>query len=145
MIPTQATANMDDPREHVLWALVGALKDPYGNALITSEQALRDTSEVLTKAGFRHVPELQEIKQLIPEGVEGTHWLGTGVVEWVSIDAPVPVVETSPAAEVDLDAMSAEDLIRLAKKLEDRGVIRPEDPPTVVGDMAQISRAPEVD
>lgn len=127
-IPTQATADMEDPEEHALWVLMGALTTPDGDALITTEERLRKTSSIIVRAGYRHHPELQEIKQIIPGGAESVHWMGVGAVEWVDVDTPDPEVVSAPVADaLDLDAMSGSDLIRLAERLQERGVIRPPD------------------
>ena len=145
MIPSQANCNMADPREHVLWALAGSLVDPQGDSIITTEEKLRDISEILTKAGFRHHAELQQIKQIIPGNADGVHWLGVGSLQWVPMDTPeTEVAEVAAEPQVDLDAMSAEQMIRLADDLKARGVIRAEDPPAVEGDLAQVGKV-EVD
>lgn len=144
-IPTQATADMDDPEEHVLWALMGSLTTPDGDALITTEECLRKASKIIVGAGFRHHPELQEIKQVIPGGMESVHWMGVGAVEWVDIDAPDPEVTPAPVSDaIDLDAMSGSDLIRLAERLQERGVIRPPEDSGPTEDVAQV-RTIEVD
>ncbi|MCD2109351.1 DUF2744 domain-containing protein [Rhodococcus erythropolis] len=144
-IPTQATADMDDPEEHVLWALMGSITTPDGDALITTEECLRKTSRILTEAGFRHVPELQVRKQIIPGGMESVHWMGVGAVEWVDIDTPDPEVALAPVSDaIDLDAMSGSDLIRLAERLQERGVIRPPEEGAPTEDVAQV-RTIEVD
>jgi len=146
-IPTQATANMDDPEEHVLWALMGAITTPEGDALITTEQCLRRASKIIVDAGFRHVAELQTRKQIIPGGAESVHWLGVGAVEWVDMDTPDPdvaEVRTSAADELDLDAESGAALIRLVERLQERGVIRPPEDSAPTEDVAQV-RTIEVD
>lgn len=138
-IPTQATADMDDPEEHVLWALMGSITTPDGDALITTEECLRKASSILSRAGFRHHPELQEIKQIIPGGMESVHWMGVGAVEWVDIDTPDPEVAPAPVSDaIDLDAMSGSDLIRLAERLQERGVIRPPEESVPTEDVAQV-------
>ncbi|MDV8066383.1 DUF2744 domain-containing protein [Rhodococcus sp. IEGM 1366] len=146
-IPTQATANMDDPEEHVLWALMGAITDPDGNTLLTTEECLRKASKILVDAGYRHVAELQTRKQIIPGGAESVHWLGVGAVEWVDMDAPDPEVaemRTSAADDLDLDAESGAALIRLVARLQERGVIRAPEEAAPTEDVAQV-RTIEVD
>ncbi|MCZ9635164.1 phage gene 29 protein family protein [Rhodococcus sp. BH5] len=144
-IPTQVTANMDDPEEHALWVLMGAIMTPDGSALITAEECLRKASSIITRAGYRHHPELQEIKQIIPGGAESVHWMGVGAVEWVDIDTPDPDVRPAPVTDaIDLDAMSGSDLIRLAERLQERGVIRAPEDAGPSEDLAQV-RTIEVD
>lgn len=144
-IPTQAAANMDDPEEHVLWALMGSITTPDGDTLITTEECLRKASKILVDAGFRHVAELQTRKQIIPGGMESVHWMGVGAVEWVDIDTPEPEVTPAPVSDaIDLDAMSGSDLIRLAERLQERGVIRPPEESVPTEDVAQV-RTIEVD
>lgn len=135
---------MEDPREFALWALAGLLKDSRGDIMIVSEESLRDGSEILAQAGFRHHPELQTIKRATPPGADSVHWLGAGAFPWVSINAPEPEAAQSAAPAPDLDAMSGEQLIQLAADLQARGVIRPPEESVVEGDLAQV-RTIEVD
>lgn len=140
MIPIQSKCDMNDPEQHCLWALVGIKST--GVPLLVDERALRELSAQLVAAGFRHHPELQQRKVATPPGAEGVHWLALGAVEWVDIDEPDPEPAAGPTAEhdVDLDAMSAEKMIRLAADLKARGVIR--DPEiAAVDDVATIGRA----
>lgn len=141
MIPIQSKCDMDVPEEHCLWALVGI--ESTGVPMLTSEVALRQLSAQLFAAGFRHHPELQEIKVQTPPGAEGVHWLALGAVRWVGIDEvdPGPVAGPQGGHGVDLDAKSAEDLIALADDLKARGVIRDPEPERVVEDVATIGRA----
>lgn len=146
-IPTQATANMDDPEEHVLWALMGAITTEDGSALITTEGCLRKASRILTEAGYRHVAELQTRKQIIPGGAESVHWMGVGAIEWVDMDTPDPEVaeaRSSAADDLDLDAESGAALIRLVERLQERGVIRTPEESAPLEDVAQV-RTIEVD
>lgn len=140
MIPIQSKCDMNNPRQHCIWGLIGF--KATGVPMITTEDALGDVSEQLYLAGFRHHPELQQIKVQTPPGAEGVHWLALGAVEWVDIDEPDPEPAADVTAEhdVDLDAMSAEKMIRLAADLKARGVIR--DPEiSAVDDVATIGRA----
>ncbi|NKW07047.1 DUF2744 domain-containing protein [Rhodococcus hoagii] len=68
MIPIQSKCDMNVPEEHCLWALVGI--ESTGVPMLTSEVALRQLSAQLFAAGFRHHPELQEIKVQTPPGAE---------------------------------------------------------------------------
>ncbi|OZE92121.1 DUF2744 domain-containing protein [Rhodococcus sp. 15-2388-1-1a] len=157
-IPLQAFCDPDDPEEAALWALLG-LEDGSGVPMIVPEVSLRKMSKNLIEyGGFRHHPELQTKKAIIvgaPEA-EGVHWMGVGMIEWVDIDheEPVAVVEAAVAAEEpiledsDLDQASAAQLIKLAEKLQERGVIRPPEAPTALDgyatDQAAVSSV-EVD
>ncbi|EOM77897.1 phage gene 29 protein family protein [Rhodococcus rhodnii] len=138
MIPIQATSNPDDPQEHALWALVGIKST--GVPMLTAEAALRELSEQLWHAGFRHHPELQTRKVATPPGADGVHWLALGAVHWVDIDEPEPEaspVSTSPG--VDLASMSAEQKIALADQLRAEGVIRAPEP-QIIDDVATVGR-----
>lgn len=135
---------MDDPREFALWALAGLLKDSRGDIMIVSEESLRDGCEILAKAGFRHHPEFQTIKRATPAGADSVHWLGAGAFPWVSINTPEPEAAESTTTDLDLDALSGEQLIKLAADLQARGVIRPPEESIVEGDLAQV-RTIEVD
>ncbi|WP_032402494.1 phage gene 29 protein family protein [Rhodococcoides fascians] len=138
MIPTQASCDMDDPEEHVLWALPGIEEMP-GVPLLTPEPGLRSLSKQLVEAGFRHHPELQVKKAIIVGAPDapGVHWMGVGAIQWVDIDTPDPMeaASTEPVivSKEDFDKASAAQLIAIAEELERRGVVRPaaEVPPPV--------------
>ncbi|OZE89985.1 hypothetical protein CH298_13465 [Rhodococcoides fascians] len=150
MIPTQAYCDPDKPEEAALWAVVGIEETP-GVPMIVPESALRGLSKQLHDAGFRHHPELQTKKAIIvgaPEQ-EGVSWMGVGEVKWVPIDhVDSPEVLAAVAAEQqelliddDLDQASGAQLMALAQKLQERGVIRAPEAPTAAdaGDHAVAS------
>jgi len=60
VIPTQDTANMDDPTEHVLWALRN-MPAFAGAGMVTHPGFLRAWSEHLWQCGFRHVSWLEKL------------------------------------------------------------------------------------
>lgn len=114
-IPLQSAANMDDPREHVAWALVG-LAGPQAHAPMILPLAVQGSwSEQLYKAGFRHHPELQEIKYVPP--AKDTNWVMGAAGQWVDINEPLPAEVTAP----DTSDLSLEEkqylLASLAKEL----------------------------
>lgn len=157
MIPLQEYCDPDDPEESALWACLG-IEDGSNVPMIAPEVSLRKLSRQLHDAGFRHHPQLQVKKAIVvgaPEA-EGVHWMGVGMIKWVDIDheEPEAVVEAAVAAEQpileddDLDQASAAQLIKLAEKLQERGVIRPPEAPTALdgyaADQAAVSSV-EVD
>lgn len=102
---------MDNPEEHFLWALIN-LPGPDGIApMLVPPEALRKWSERLYVAGFRHNPDLQEIRFDPPPGDH--NWLMGGAGQWVDVNAPEP---EKPA--VDLDSLSQQDKVALYEALK---------------------------
>lgn len=60
MIPTQSQADMDDPEEHVVWALVH-LPNVGGVVQVTHPMILRAWSKHLVECGFVWAPGLAEL------------------------------------------------------------------------------------
>lgn len=103
-IPHQSECNMDDPRQHVIWAL-HHLPNVGGVAQVTHPSILADWSEHLVKCGFVHGPSLaklanedgyihvdqlpkQEIKHL--RSVRGPRHHMNAAAPWVPIDEKEP-------------------------------------------------------
>lgn len=110
MIPTQDQANMDDPEEHVLWALKN-LPNVGGVGQVTHPDILRKWSKHLVECGFAHrdwlagladedgnihvsqLPE-QKIKwQVAPRGPRHDY---NPASQWVASDEPEPEVMRLP-------------------------------------------------
>lgn len=84
MIPLQDNANMDDPVEHVLWALVnpgGRVGAPVGMPM----PVMRALAKQIYDAGFRHNEALQTIYYVPPN--EGATILNMGG-RWVEATEP---------------------------------------------------------
>jgi len=93
-LPLQTTCNPDAPDEHLLWALVGMAGPTSQAPLILPVDIMRKWSEHLYRAGFRHHPELQEIKYVPP--TIGDNWVVGAAGEWVDINTPLPPETTAP-------------------------------------------------
>ena len=104
MIPTQDTANMDDPTEHVLWALRN-MPAFAGAGMVTHPGFLRAWSEHLWQCGFRHVDWLagladengmihvsklpkQSLKFQLP--MRGPRHGYNNAARWVTVNTPDP-------------------------------------------------------
>lgn len=111
-IPLQSSCDPADPAEHALWALTG-LAGPSSHApLILPVAVSRRWSRHLWDCGFRHHPELQNIKYIPPAA--GTNWVVGAAGEWVDINTPLPPERTAP----DISHLSdAEKLVLLAQLL----------------------------
>lgn len=82
---TQESCDPNDPRQHVLWGLM-FLPNVGGAPTVTHPDILKDWSERLYKLGFRHHPELQELKFVEPKRGGQTNYNASG--GWVPIDTP---------------------------------------------------------
>ncbi|WP_018119423.1 phage gene 29 protein family protein [Corynebacterium mastitidis] len=108
---SQAKANMEDPREHAVWALSPVPIDENGTPLVLPLMALQFISEHLWRCGFRHHPELQEI---VASEDSHTAFMAGGVA-WV------PAAEAqAPTPEVDLSALSEAEVAAVEAALERR-------------------------
>ncbi|MDO4606963.1 MAG: DUF2744 domain-containing protein [Bowdeniella nasicola] len=118
MIPLQKNMNMDDPEEHILWALVnigGNIDAP----LLMPERVLRRWAHHLWECGFRHHPELQMRFYQPPRDGAGVFEAGGGT--WVP--APAPGVEPDAPDPVDdlLGELTPAQRAALATRLTVRG------------------------
>lgn len=122
-LPVQEHCNPDDPREHLLWAFLGL--GEVGAPMLIPEDALRRLSAQMYAAGFRHHPELQEIRYLPPAGTTHLSWLSAAASgEWVPVDDPRFTTHETPETGVDTTEWSAAQKIAVAQQLRDEGVIR---------------------
>lgn len=83
-IPTQDNCRVDDPAEHVLWALVN-IGGMIGAPLVMPKKVMEQWSKHLYRCGFRHHPELQEIFYE-PPGEDATIWDGVAG-RWVEAES----------------------------------------------------------
>ena len=132
-IPLQQDCNPDDPEEAVLWALVCLPGMEHQAAMLMPPQTLRHWSQRLHQLGFRHHPELQELKYLPPTG--GEHWLDAAAGHWVPIDQPLPAEVTAP----DTSHLSDAELRVLGARLKAQGYVPDaDDTPVVWEDQASV-------
>lgn len=112
-IPLQSEMDPADPKEHALWALVG-LPGPGAQApLILPVEVMRQWSQHLYDAGFRHHPELQQIKYVPPIG--DVSWISGSAGRWAPIDEELPPELTAPS----VDHLSPEEKKVLLTRLRD--------------------------
>lgn len=116
-IPLQENANMADPEEHVLWALVNIGGD-IGAPLLLPEEIMRHWSKHLFECGFRHVPEEQR-RWYEPPGDDSSLWHGAGG-KWVSEKPKDKADAVDDLVGALSPAMRAKLLARLES--EDKGV-----------------------
>lgn len=104
MIPTQETADMNNPQEHLVWALRN-MPAFAGAGMVTHPGFLRSWSEHLFNCGFRHVDWLkgladengmihvsklpQQMLKFQPP-VRGPRHGYNNAARWVSADTPDP-------------------------------------------------------
>lgn len=79
-IPVRRSCDAENPREHVLWALV-AMGGQIPAPLLFPRPVMEDFSEHLYRCGFRHHPELQTRHYQPPESTDSI-WGAAGGV-WV--------------------------------------------------------------
>lgn len=104
MIPTQDTADMNNPQEHVCWAL-RSMPAFAGAGMVTHPGFLRAWSEHLFNCGFRHVDWLADLadengmihvsklpKQMLKfqEPVRGPRHGYNNAARWVTVGTPEP-------------------------------------------------------
>ncbi|AKK04602.1 putative DUF2744 family protein [Corynebacterium mustelae] len=120
-IPLQQDCDMNDPDEHALWALVG-LAGPTAHApLVLPPQVLRKWSRRMWECGFRHNPELQEIKYVPPP--LDTNWVLGAAGQWVGIDTPLPAEITAPDTSHLTDEEKRVLLARLVNELNPNDLV----------------------
>ncbi len=110
MIPSQDTANMDNPQEHVVWALRN-MPAFAGAGVVTHPGFLRSWSEHLWNCGFRHTDWLRSLadedgnihvsklpRQTIKmqEAIRGPRHSFNNATRWVSVETPDPPVINLP-------------------------------------------------
>lgn len=94
----QNKADMDDPQQHVAWALTPVPIDASGRPLVLPLTAIPYISEHLYQFGFRHHPELQTHKYAQSEA-SNFMAANTHIV-------PIEDEEVVSVAEVDLSQIS---------------------------------------
>ncbi|ERB55484.1 hypothetical protein N806_31160 [Rhodococcus sp. P27] len=119
MIPTQSQADMDDPEEHVVWALVH-LPNVGGVVQVTHPMILRAWSKHLVECGFVWAPGLAEladengmihVSQLPAQQIKhqpaprGPRHQYNNAADWVPMDTPEPKKAVIP----DIRALTPEE------------------------------------
>lgn len=110
-IPLQHECDMSSPEEHALWALVG-LPGPGQHApLVMPPAVLKQWSKRLWELGFRHDPDLQELKYVPPAA--DSNWVAGAAGRWVNVNAVLPAEDTAP----DVSHLSADEKRVLLERL----------------------------
>lgn len=103
----QSKADMDDPQQHVAWALTPVPISADGRPLVLPLTAIPYISEHLYKFGFRHHPELQTHKYA---QAETSNFMAANT-RVIPVDeeesAPVPAVDLSQISDAEADAVQA--------------------------------------
>lgn len=131
-IPLQQDCNPNDPEEHALWALVCLPGMENQAAMLLPPPTLKMWSKRLHQLGFRHNPDLQELKYVPPQG--GEHWLDSAAGYWVPIDQPLPPEITAP----DTSHLTDGELRVLGARLKAQGYVPTDDQPVVWEDEASV-------
>lgn len=107
MIPIdQRKADMSAPGEHFAWALSSFPVMGDGTPMVLPVVSLPIVSEHLWRCGFRHHPELQEIRQV----VDGNAPLESAGVRWVAMDDEdlvEPTIDLSNLSDSEAAAVQA--------------------------------------
>lgn len=94
----QRKADMADPEQHFAWALASFPVMGDGTPMVLPVACLPIVSRFLWDCGFRHHPELQQVKQVLDPSAP----LQSAGVRWV----PMEDEDVVPAPEVDLSNLS---------------------------------------
>ena len=133
MIPTQDTADMNNPQEHLTWAL-RSMPAFAGAGLVTHPGFLRAWSEHLFSCGFRHVDWLKQLadedgnihvsklpKQMIrfQEPVRGPRHGYNNAARWVGVNEPDP----QPINLPDIRQLTIQENEAMLQQYRDAGMI----------------------
>ena len=137
MIPTKETADMNNPAEHVLWALRN-MPSFAGAGVVTHPGFLRSWSEHLWKCGFRHVDWLKQLADedgnihvsKLPEQqikfqppMRGPRHTFNNATRWVPVDSPAPPIVNLP----DIRELTIQENEAMLSQYRDAGMI-PQEP-----------------
>lgn len=105
-LPLQHTVNMDNPEEHLVWALL-SMDTRQGVPMLMPQPILRSWSKHLYDCGFRHHPELQA-KYYRPPATDSTFGAVDG--QWVTTDTPGvnPIDDRDTDLDRAIDALPPE-------------------------------------
>lgn len=141
-IPSQDTANMDNPEEHFLWALRN-MPTFAGIGAVTNSGFLRAWSKHLWKCGFAHRDWLAKLadengnihvsklpKQLIKfqPAMRGPRHQYNNAAQWVGKDTPDP----EPMRIPDIRELTIQENAAMIQQYEDAGMLSPYVPPPSV-------------
>jgi hypothetical protein len=136
VIPSQETADMDNPQEHLLWALRN-MPAFAGAGMVTHPGFLRAWSEHLWQCGFRHVDWLRGLadengmihvsklpKQMVKfqEPIRGPRHGYNNAARWVPVDA----VDPEPMYLPDIRELTIQENEAMLQQYRDAGMIRDE-------------------
>lgn len=144
-VPTQESADFDDPREHLAWGLVH-MPSYRGAPALTHPTIIGDQSEHLYELGFVHVgwlagladpdgnihvDQLPKQQKKFQAAHRGPRHAYNGATKWVSMDTPAP--KTMRIA--DINKLTPEENAAMIAQYRAAGMIP--DPRPVV-DLAQV-------
>ncbi len=133
MIPTQETADMNNPQEHVLWALRN-MPAFAGAGMVTHPGFLRAWSEHLFNCGFRHVSWLEELadkdgnihvsklpRQVLKfqPAMRGPRHTFNNAARWVGVNEPDP----EPINLPDIKQLTIQENEAMLQQYRDAGMI----------------------
>ncbi|MGW6624198.1 phage gene 29 protein family protein [Nocardia sp. NPDC055002] len=133
MLPTQETANWEDPEERVVWALRN-LPNTGGAAQVTHPDNLRKWSKHIDECGFMHVSELRalacedgfiHVSQLREQVIEfqpvvrGPRHDYNPATQWVEAGTPAPEVMRLP----DINKLTVQENAVMLAQYEAAGLI----------------------
>lgn len=134
MLPTQETADMNDPQEHLVWALRN-MPAFAGAGVVTHPGFLRSWSEHLWRCGFRHVDWLESLadengnihvsklpKQMLKfqTAMRGPSHIYNNASRWVSVDTPEP----EPIRLPDIRELTIQENEVMLQQYRDAGLIK---------------------
>jgi hypothetical protein len=133
MIPTQETADMSNPQEHLCWAL-RSMPAFAGAGMVTHPGFLRAWSEHLYNVGFRHVDWLKGLadengmihvsklpKQVLKfqEPMRGPRHTFNNAARWVGVNEPAP----EPMHLPDIRELTIQENEAMLSQYRDAGMI----------------------
>lgn len=111
MLPLQQDADSSHPRTAFAWAFVAMPIGSETAPLIVPVPSLEMMSEHFWKLGFRHHPELQQLKYSPPPA--NHNWIVGSAGHWVPMGEELPPEVTVP----DISHLSTEEKSLLAEQL----------------------------
>lgn len=135
-LPSQHEADMNNPDEHIAWAM-RSLPSFAGSGCVTHSGFLRRWSKHLWDCGFRHTSWLAKLadengnihvsqlpKQTIKfqEAFRGPHHQYNNAARWVSEDTPDP----QPVIIPNLREHTIQEKYALAYQLKEEGIVIPD-------------------
>jgi Protein of unknown function (DUF2744) len=146
MLPNQAESNMNNPEEHVAWAL-RSLPTIAGTGSVTNPMFLKAWSKHLVECGFAHrdylasladengyihVSQLPEQRIKYQDPIRGQYHHYNNASRWVPMDAPDP----KPSVIPDVRKYTIQEQNAIKHMLIETGVVKE---PTPQRDTARVT------